>query len=64
MRAALIPAIRHEERHNGVHLTRIVLDKPPIAVVPELDSVMGGWWYRAGGYPPGEVFATWLGVQP
>lgn len=57
-------ATRHEGCQKGVQVTRVVLDRPPVAEVPELDSVMGGWWYRAGGYATGEVFATWLGVQP
>ena len=64
MRAPRIIATRQEGCQRGVQITRLVLERSPVAIVPELDSVMGLWWYRAGGYPPGEVFATWLDVQP
>ena len=51
-----IVAVRHEN-HRFI---RVMLDAPPVAVVPDLDFVLGGWWFRSAGYPPGAVFATWL----
>ena len=51
-------------RLENLKLERVVLDRPPVALVPELDSIMGGWWYRSEGYPPGEKFSTWLEERP
>ena len=51
-------ATRHEATANGIKVERVVLHEPPVAVVSELESVILGWWYRAGGYPVGRTFGT------
>jgi len=56
-----IVATRHEETQTGVRITKIVLDAPPVAHVPEVDSIVGGWWYRAGGYPVGRDYRARIG---
>ena len=59
-----IVATRHESHRDGVVIERVVLDHPPVAIVPEIDSVIGCWWYRAGGYPIGRDFGTSCGALP
>lgn len=56
-----IVALRHEAIAYGFKVERVVLDEPPVAVVSPLESVILGWWYRAGGYPVGRTFGTPLG---
>lgn len=60
-RRVCIVATRHEAAPDGIRITRELLERPPVAVVPELDSVIGGWWYRAGGYSVGLRTGTPLG---
>jgi len=45
---------------DGIRLTPVVLDRPPVAMVSGLESIMGGWWLRAGGYPVGRIFGTFI----
>ncbi|MBK8161498.1 MAG: hypothetical protein IPK59_23045 [Rhodospirillaceae bacterium] len=53
-----ILATQHVAVHDGIRLTLVVLDRPPVAVVSDVESIMNGWWYRAGGYPIGRIFGT------
>ena len=61
---AMIPAMRHHDGPieglcAGIRATEwVYLHAPPVAEVSEVESVMGLWWFRAGGYPVGQVFAT------
>lgn len=55
-----IRATRHEADRGAVRCEVVTLDRPPVAVVSDIESIMGGWWYRAGGYPVGRVFGTAL----
>lgn len=55
-----ILAIQHVAVVDGIRLTPVVLDRPPVAVVSDVESIMGGWWYRAGGYPVGRIFGTFI----
>lgn len=55
-----ILAIEHVAVLDGIRLTPVVLDKPPVAVVSDVESIMGLWWLRSGGYPVGLVFGTLL----
>lgn len=43
---------------GGVRVTRVLLPAPPVATVSAVESIMGGWWLRSGGYPVGRVFGT------
>lgn len=58
--APRILATRHEAVWGEMRITRVALAEPPVAVVSELESVVAGWWYRAGGYPVGRRFGTLL----
>lgn len=53
-----IVATLHEASRDGISVTRVALDRPPVAVVSEVESIILGWWYRAGGYPVGRTFGT------
>ncbi len=55
-RPVRIIATRHEETSAGVRVSRVLLDEPPVAYLPAVDSVLGGWWFRAGGYPVGRDY--------
>ncbi|MBK8161528.1 MAG: hypothetical protein IPK59_23225 [Rhodospirillaceae bacterium] len=55
-----ILATQHVAVVDGIRLTAVVLDKPPVAVVSDIESIMGGWWYRSGSYPVGRIFGTLL----
>lgn len=55
-----ILATRHENTRDGIAMTRVELDQAPVAVVPQLDAIVGGWWLRSGGYPIRD-FGTRLG---
>jgi len=55
-----IVATRHVDTSHGIVISRVELAEPPVAVVPEIDSVMAGWWFRDGGYPVGEMYGTAL----
>lgn len=48
----------HLSPASGINISRAELPFPPVAVVPRLDSIIAGWWYRAGGYPVGRLFGT------
>lgn len=61
-RCPLIHATVHDAGEPGSVTRRIVLPEPPIAVVSPLESVIHGWWRRAGGYPVGRVFGTRIGT--
>jgi hypothetical protein len=56
-----IIATRHQASRDGIVIERVVLDEPPVAVVSDVESVMGLWWLRSGGYPVGRLFCTWAG---
>lgn len=56
--APRILAVQHVAAIDGIRLTQVVLDRPPVAVVSDVESIMNGWWYRAGGYPVGRIFGT------
>lgn len=56
MKTARIVATRHEHTLHGIVVGPLVLDKPPMAVVSPLESIVYGWWYQAGGYPVGREF--------
>ncbi len=55
-----ILATQHVAVVDGIRLTPVVLDRPPVAVVSGVESIMGLWWLRSGGYPVGRVFGTLL----
>ena len=56
-----IHAVQHEATLEGIRLTRVILDKPPVAAVSQVEAIMGRWWHRSGGYPVGRIFGTPLG---
>lgn len=58
-RSPTIYATVHDAGDPGAVTRRIVLPRPPVAVVSPLEAVIHGWWHRSGGYPVGRVFATW-----
>lgn len=46
-----ILATRHVTVFNGeIRIERVVLDQSPVAMVSVVESVIGGWWLRSGGY--------------
>jgi hypothetical protein len=45
---------------GGVLVTRVLLPAPPVATVSAVESIMGGWWLRSGGYPVGRVFSSFI----
>lgn len=53
-------ATQHVAVVDGIRLTPVVLDRPPVAVVSGVESIMGLWWLRSGGYPVGRIFGTLL----
>lgn len=53
-----IVAVRHHATPDGLRVTKVVLDWPPVAVVSDVESIMGGWWSKSGGYPVGREFGT------
>ncbi|MFA7278622.1 MAG: hypothetical protein WC100_00840 [Sterolibacterium sp.] len=58
--APRILATLHEETAVGIRVTRVALDKPPVAVVPALDSVLGLWWFHADDWPVGQSTGTFF----
>lgn len=54
----VIYATRHQAGHECLHLSRVVLDEPPIAVVTPMEAIIHGWWLRSPGYPVGRRFGT------
>ncbi len=58
MNSPRIIATRHDSGgwQQRLKLERVALDAPPVAVVSEVESIMGGWWFRAGGYLVGQMF--------
>lgn len=58
-----IYATQHVAVVDGIRLIPVVLASPPVAVVSDVESIMGLWWYRSGGYPVGRVFGTWVGQE-
>ena len=58
--APRILATRHLAVVDGIRLTSVALEAPPVAVVSDVESIMHGWWFRAGGYPAGRVFGITL----
>jgi len=55
-----IMATQHCASQDGLKQTRVMLDRPPVAVVSDVEAIMGLWWLRSGGYPVGRVFGTFL----
>lgn len=55
-----IMASQHCATPDGLKHARVMLEHPPVAVVSPVESIMGGWWYRAGGYPVGRIFGTFI----
>lgn len=53
-----IVATQHCASQDGLKQTRVMLDRPPVAVVSDVESIMGLWWLRSGGYPVGRIFGT------
>lgn len=53
-----ILAMQHVAVLDGIRHTPVVLDRPPVAVVSDVESIMGLWWLRSGGYPVGRIFGT------
>lgn len=58
MRQRSVLATVHVADRERLRVERVVLDRPPVATVSEVEAVMHGWWYRAGGYPVGRRFGT------
>lgn len=48
----------HVADRERLRVERVVLERPPVARVSEVEAVMHGWWYRSGGYPVGHQFGT------
>lgn len=57
-----ITATCHKSTEDGYEQHRVMLDRPPVARVSLVESIMVGWWRRSGGYPVGRVFGTAVGV--
>ena len=53
-------ALRHWQCSDTIRRQLVCLDAPPVAVVSQLEAIMASWWQRAGGYPVGKRFASWL----
>jgi len=53
-------ALRQSQPFDAIRRQLVCLDAPPVAVVSEVEAIMARWWLRAGGYPVGRVFASWL----
>lgn len=58
VRQPVIHATRHQAGRECLHLSRVVLDDPPIAVVTPMEAIIHGWWLRSPGYPVGRRFGT------
>ena len=58
MKQPRIIATLHEETALGIKVSRVELARAPVPIVPDLDSIMGGWWLCSGGYPVGELYGT------
>lgn len=55
-----IMATQHCASQDGLKQIRVMLDRPPVAVVSDVESIMGLWWLRSGGYPVGRIFGTFI----
>lgn len=51
--------LRHSQPFDTIRHQLVCIDAPPVAVVSDVEEIMGRWWLRAGGYPVGRIFATW-----
>jgi hypothetical protein len=58
--APRILAVQHVAVADGIRLTPVVLDRPPVAVVSDIEAIMGHWWLCSGGYPVGRIFGTFI----
>lgn len=55
-----ITARLHLGAGERIVVSTVQLDEPPVAIVAEMDSLMGLWWFHAGGYPVGRLSGTLL----
>jgi len=56
--------MHHETQISTGELKRslVVIAGPPVAVLDGVQSIIGSWWSRAGGYPVGRRFGTVIDI--
>lgn len=55
-----ILVLRQTQPHDQLRRELVIIDAPPVAVIDGAQLIMARWWHRAGGYPVGRVFGTFM----